>query len=116
MSDAAACTFCPTMMMLSRTSCKKVWLIQDTMITGLREARAPGKETRASAPKAYAHHIVPTALVTFSASQVLKRVTALLPFGMTSETMTGPCCLRRSIQGCRGGRRFGMQGRMPEAS
>jgi len=31
LSEAAACTFCPTMMMGSRTSCRRVWAIHCTI-------------------------------------------------------------------------------------
>src|SRR5207247_8554005 len=86
------------MMMLSRTSCRNVWLTQETRMTGLWDAIAAGSETSARAAKAYAHHTVPTALVTLRASQVLKRMTGL-PFGNMSWTLTGGSRFRRSIRG-----------------
>src|SRR5579864_3358839 len=43
--------------------------------------------------------MVPTALVILTASQVLNR-SAGLSRGMTSCTLTGPCCLRRSNHSC----------------
>src|SRR5437763_8529175 len=87
------------MMMLSRASCKNVWLTHETRMTGLCDAIAAGSETSARAAKAYAHHMVPTALVTLIASQVLKRVIGLLPLGIMSWTFTGRSFLRRSIRG-----------------
>ena len=72
-------------------------------MTGLWDAIAAGSETSASAAKAYAHHTVPTALVTLTASQVLKRVIGLFPFGIMSWTLTGGSRFRRSIRGWRTG-------------
>src|SRR2546425_8679224 len=91
------------MMMLSSTSCRKVWLTHDTRMTGLCDAIAAGSETSARAAKAYAHHTVPTAVVTLIASQVLNRVIGLLPLGIMSWTLTGGSCFRRSIRGWRTG-------------
>src|SRR5947208_5916342 len=91
------------MMMLSRTSCKNVWLTHETRMTGLCDAIAAGSETSARAAKAYAHHTVPTAVVTLIASQVLNRVIGLLPLGIMSWTLTGGSCFRRSIRGWRTG-------------
>jgi hypothetical protein len=52
LSALAARTFWPTMMMLSRTNWRNVWLIQETSVTALPDWMAEGRDTRASAAKA----------------------------------------------------------------
>src|SRR6202521_5238441 len=52
LSLAAASTFWPTMMMLSSTSWRNVWLIHETMRTGFPDVIAAGSEMSASAAKA----------------------------------------------------------------
>jgi hypothetical protein len=62
------------MMMLNSTNWRNVWLIHDTRVTASPDRMADGSETKASAAKAYAHHMVPTPLVILTASAALKRV------------------------------------------
>jgi hypothetical protein len=71
------------MMTDSRTSCRNVCDIQETSVTALPEAIAEGRLTNASAAKAYAHHIVPTPVVTLTANHRLNRA-ARLPCGSWS--------------------------------
>src|SRR5664279_1892338 len=53
------------MITLSRTSCRKVWAIQEMIVTRLPVAIAPGSDTSAMIAKPITHHIVPTTLVIF---------------------------------------------------
>ena len=61
------------MMMLSRTSCRKVCATQLTITITLPEPSAAGSEISAISAKMYAQVIEPTDRVTLSASQVLNR-------------------------------------------
>ena len=76
------------MMMLRRTSCRKVWLIHDTRDTRLPDRMAEGSETNANTANAYAHHIVPTTLVTLTDNAVLKRANhGAPPDGVVASTV-----------------------------
>src|ERR1700676_946645 len=88
LSAAAARTFWPTMITESSTNWRKVWDTQDTRTTALPELVAEGRLTSASAAKAYAHHIVPTPVVTLTASHALNRFAGLPP-GCWSATLVG---------------------------
>lgn len=57
---------CPTMMIGSKTSCRKVWATQETITKTFPDMIAIGRETSESMAKAIAAHIVPTAWVIFS--------------------------------------------------
>jgi hypothetical protein len=77
LSAAAASTFWPTMITDSNTNWRNVWNIQETSTTALPALIAPGRLTIARAAKAYAHHIVPTPLVTLTANHAVNRFAAL---------------------------------------
>jgi len=75
------------------TSCRNVREIQETIMTGLCDVIADGRLTKATAAKRYAHHMVPTPLVTLRASHVLNRAAAL-PCGSWSVALPGPSTIR----------------------
>src|SRR4029077_946148 len=87
-SEAAAWTFWPTMMMLSNTNWRKVWLIHDTRVTAFLDWMASGSDTSASAANAYAHHIVPTASVILTARAAFQRATRGAVGGCTAASTT----------------------------
>jgi len=55
----------------SRTSWRKVWATQETITIESPDLIALGSEIRAIAPNKYAHHMVATPLVIFSAIKEL---------------------------------------------
>src|SRR5579864_1757163 len=89
------------MLMLSSTNSRNVWLIHDTNVTALPDLIAEGSDTKASAANAYAHHIVPTALVILTASAALNRAYrgAVAAGVTTSATFGGPASLRAAMRG-----------------
>ena len=99
LSAAAACTFWPTMMTDSSTSCRKVCATHWTIVGG-PPLIASGRLIRSNNAKAYAHHMLPTMVVTSSATFVLNRLTAE-PRGSRSATFTGLSASREAIRGCR---------------
>src|SRR5271166_382226 len=69
------CTFCPTMITDSSTSCRNVCAIQ-AMIPSPPGLSAAGRPSSAMIVNAYAHHIVPTTRVTSTANFALKPSTS----------------------------------------